>query len=69
MPEPVTFVADSSALHFARYSPDTGVLKVWFVKGGTARYGGVTPAEFAELQAAPSVGRYFNAVIRRKGSF
>ena len=65
---PETFVANSSALDFAQFTADTGVLKVWFAKGGTARYR-VSPAEFEGMKTASSVGRYFNAVIRPMGAF
>ena len=65
---PETFVANSSALDFAQYDPETDIMKVWFAKGGTARYP-VSRVEFEGLKTASSVGRYFNAVIRPKGSF
>jgi hypothetical protein len=46
------------------YDPDTTTLGIQFHDGATYHYCGVTPAVYAGLIGAPSLGKHFHRYIR-----
>ncbi|OGT57560.1 MAG: hypothetical protein A3E01_08460 [Gammaproteobacteria bacterium RIFCSPHIGHO2_12_FULL_63_22] len=62
---------DSTRIHAHGFDPATGILALQFkAKGGAPghvyHYSGVTPEVYAELQAAPSLGKFFGERINAK---
>jgi hypothetical protein len=55
----------SSDLLSVGYSDEGQVLEVEFVKGGVYQYYGVPRSEYENLLTAPSIGRFFNANIKK----
>ncbi len=55
---------DSSNLASVGYDPATQTLEIEFQNGRIYQYFHVLQAEYDELMAASSHGRYFNAYIR-----
>jgi len=55
---------DSSVLSAIRFHEDRNILEVRFRSGRIYLYSGVPQSVYEELLAAPSLGGYFNRVIR-----
>lgn len=55
---------DSSVLLSVGYDPARRILKVRFRNGLTYYYLDVSPASHRALLSAPSIGKYFNEVIK-----
>lgn len=55
----------STSIASVGYDPDTETLEVEFTNGGVYQYDDVSAEQHAALLAAPSIGKYFAAVIRR----
>lgn len=55
---------ESSLITKGHYDPASQVLTVEFTSGKTYAYAGVTPEVWAEMAAAESKGKFFNARIR-----
>jgi hypothetical protein len=56
---------ESSAISAVLYDTDTKVLSITFKQGRTYDYFDVPRKEVDNLVKAPSVGKYFNAHIKR----
>lgn len=54
----------SSCIEAALYDTDTKTLSITYPSGTTYDYEGVPKDVFDEFEAAPSAGRYLNAVIK-----
>lgn len=54
----------SSAIASIGYSPEDEILEVEFNSGRVYQYLGVSDAEYQNLLAAGSIGRWFNKKIR-----
>lgn len=55
---------ESSVISSVGYEPDTAVLEIEFLGGGTYRYYAVPPSAYRALIDADSKGRTFIALIR-----
>jgi hypothetical protein len=55
---------DSSVIHSIGYDERRRLLRVRFHNGRTYSYLGVEPLEYRALLASPSIGKYFNEVIK-----
>lgn len=56
---------NSTAIHAAQYSAETGTLSIWFTSSGQGYDYYHVPVEVWEgLKAASSAGTYFNLYIR-----
>lgn len=61
-PESATF--PSTVISSATYSARDRWLSVTFTSGNNKTYVGVEPSVWADMQRAPSVGAFFNSVLR-----
>lgn len=59
-------VEDSKVVEKVFYDPDTNTLDAVFKSGKRYRYRGVRPKVFAKFVLAKSMGRFFNANIKKK---
>lgn len=55
---------DSTAISSVSYDEETRTLRIQFVRGAEYDYPEVPKMEFEKLIAAPSVGKYYNTVIK-----
>jgi hypothetical protein len=55
---------ESSNIKSIGYNKANELLEIEFKSGGVYQYAHVTPAKYAALMEAPSVGRYFSREIR-----
>lgn len=60
---------NSSNLYSVDYNPESMILEIEFLKGGTYRYFGVPISVFNALMSADSHGSYFYHNIRTKFNY
>jgi hypothetical protein len=56
---------ESSAISEVSYDKETQILRIQFVRGAEYDYPNVPEQEFKNLVSAPSVGKYYNANIKK----
>lgn len=59
-----TIKVNSSAISQVSYDRNTQTLRIKFARGAEYDYLSVPEVEFEKLITAPSVGKYFNTVIK-----
>jgi hypothetical protein len=69
MAESLVAAVDSSWIDEVFYNAVLGELTLTLLTGARYTYSGVPPDVAAALVAAPSKGRYVNAVIKRRYSY
>jgi hypothetical protein len=57
-------LVQSSAVSRIDYTPDTGILDIWYKDAGLYSYLDVPETVYRALLAAPSKGRFINAHIK-----
>ena len=60
-----TVKVDSTAIEQVSYDKETQVLRIMFKRGAEYDYPNVPAYEFKALVSAPSVGKYYNANIKK----
>lgn len=58
----------STAINSIAYDKDNEILRIEFHSGNKYDYSDVPESEFAAMAAAPSIGKYYNSVIKKKYS-